>query len=224
MIFRRKKKAEVKADNRIRSYSQLPLGKYQQIMQIFKEEDREDIDRQVSIIAILNDLPEDEVLNMPIADFSALSEASTFLYLEKPQFKGKVTDKVIMDGQTYCITKGVNELTTAQYIDFQAFATDVNKNIVSLLSIFIIPEGKKYNEGYDIIDVQRIIRENLTAPHATAILGFFLKRLRLSVSSILIYLGYKMKKRKKRNLQTLMMMKDLRTNLQRIGDGLRLSI
>lgn len=203
----------------IRSYNELPIGKYLRIVQELQAEGKEDIDRLVTIIAILNDMAEDDVLNLPIAEFTTLSEATTFLYGEQPKHTGRVTDKLKLDGKVYKLTTNVNKLTTAQYIDFQTFAKDPQTYLVELLSVFIIPEGKTYNDGYDIMEVQRTIRENITAPHATAIVGFFLQKLKNSAIGMLIYLGWKMKRRAKKNPKTMEKIEDLKTRLQRDGDG-----
>lgn len=193
-------------------------------MDIITDDNREEIDQQVAIISVLTDKTEEEVISIPIAEFSALVGQTTFLYREKPTYRGRITDKVKIDGQVYKVTSGIAELTTAQFIDFQTFVKDPRKYFVELLSIFLIPEGKKYNDGYNILDVQNAIRENITAPHARAITDFFLRKLTNSARRILIFLAWKMMLRRKKNRTIITTLEQTRQLLRSVGDGLRLSI
>lgn len=203
----------------ITSYNELTLGKYLQVMQVLQE-DMEDIDRTVRMVAILNDMTDDEVESMPIADFADRAQALAFLYGEKPKHGGRITEKLKLDGSTYRITTNIAKLTTAQFIDFQTFAKEPQKYLVELLSVFILPEGKKYNDGYDIAEVQRLIRENITAPQATAIVSFFLTRLNRSAISTLIYLGWKLRKRAKKSPELQRKIQEAKTALRQNGAGL----
>ena len=69
----------------IDNYRDLPLGKYEEIVRIC-ETDMTDVDRKVAIIAVLTGLTEDEVLRLPLDQFTEYSAKSRFI----DQSSGKI--------------------------------------------------------------------------------------------------------------------------------------
>ena len=45
----------------------------------------------------------------------------------------------------------LGNVTTAQYVDFTNYSK--SNDISKMLSVFMIPEGHKYNDGYDMLQV-----------------------------------------------------------------------
>ena len=56
--------------------------------------------------------------------------------------------KININGQVYKVNYNIGKLNMAQYIDFQQTIIKKNylENLPALLSIFIIPNGHKYND------------------------------------------------------------------------------
>ena len=170
----------------IDNYNLLSVGKYLQIQDIAKEEELSDIDKQVAIIAVLADLSEDAVLDLPIMEYKALAEKSKFL--EKPMNVPKnIAATYTLDGWELVPTTDIRKMTTAQYIDFQTFSKEGEKKLIEVLSCFLIPKGKKYNEDYDILEVQKALRNYLTIPNCLALSAFFLAKFNRSIKGMLIY-------------------------------------
>ena len=170
----------------IDNYNLLSVGKYLQIQDIAKEEELSDIDKQVAIIAVLADLSEDAVLDLPIMEYKALAEKSKFL--EKPMNVPKnIASTYTLDGWELVPTTDIRKMTTAQYIDFQTFSKEGEKKLIEVLSCFLIPRGKKYNEDYDILEVQKALRNYLTIPNCLALSAFFLAKFNRSIKGMLIY-------------------------------------
>ena len=170
----------------IKDYNTLSVGKYLQIHKVAKEEELSDIDKQVAIIAILADMSEDEVLDLPILEYKALAEQSKFL--EKPMNVPKqIASTYTLDGWELVPTTDIRKMTTSQYIDFQNFSKEGEDKLIEVLSCFLIPKGKKYNDGYDIIQVQKALREYLTIPNCLALSAFFLAKFNKSMKGMLIY-------------------------------------
>lgn len=158
----------------ITSHDQLPLGAYLDILAL-QERDMDDIDRRVAILAILTGKTEREVLNVPIADVSAWSDAAAFL--ERPAaIPKRIASSYRLGGFDLVPTTDLNKITTAQYIDFRTFAPEGDARLVELASVFLVPRGKPYADGYDIAEVQQAIREELTVTDALALSAFFLTR------------------------------------------------
>lgn len=196
----------------IDNYRDLSLRKYEQIIQANKIES--DIDRQVAVIAILTDLSEREVLNLPISEYTELATKTTFLTKEmaripRPAHRYKVGNFTLIP------TTDLRKVTTAQYIDFQNYAPGADEKLVEILSCFLIPEGYKYNDGYDVIEVQDAIRD-LSVQDAVSLSAFFLHKYAALIRGTRISLE-KMLKRE-RNPET---RAKIREKLDGLGDGYR---
>ena len=107
----------------ITDYNHLSIGKYLEIHKIAKEE-MTDIDKQVAMIAILSDMSEDEVLNLPILEYKDRAQKARFL--ETPiDVPKKVASSYNLNGWELIPITDIRKLTTAQYIDFQTFSKEV---------------------------------------------------------------------------------------------------
>ena len=162
----------------ITSYKTMPLGIYKKIETILKDHSESEDIRNVQIIALLAGKTEEEIMSMPFAELRTLSEGLDFLYEEPKIGKPSKTYKV----GHYILTCQIKpeKLTTGQYIDFKELATSAGEHPEVLLSVFLVPKGKAYNDGYEIEEVQQAILEHLPCTEAQAILAFFLRKLHQS--------------------------------------------
>lgn len=157
----------------IDNYRDLPLGKYEEIVHLCREEMSE-VDRRVAIISILSGLSEDEVLHLPLDTFTDYSARSRFVERECPEnMVPSVAKSYPIGGFVLVPVTDIRKITAAQYIDFQTFAQDRDNKFVELLSCFLVPRGCDYNEGYDVLDVHNAIREEMSVAQAIALLAFF---------------------------------------------------
>lgn len=181
----------------INNYKDLTIAKYQELYSV-DWENMEEIDRQVTIISILSDKTEDEVLALPLAEYSKMAAQTEFLAKE-PNVKNRTPNKVKINGKEYEVLKDVKDMTAGQYIDYQQYLSlnDITKYLPYLLSCFIIPKGKKYGE-YNVDVVINDIRNNMSVEEALNIAGFFMKKFRTSIEGMLLYLGWKMKMTKRK--------------------------
>jgi len=161
----------------IDNYRKLPLGKYQEIVNICKEEGLEDIDRQLKIISVLTGEDEATLLDLPIAEYARLASASAFLEQPASETACQPARRMYCGDMTLEIVSDIKKITTAQYIDFKTLARDGDTRLVELLSTVLIPAGKQYGKDYDIADVQGAIRESLSVAEALSLLSFFTNRL-----------------------------------------------
>ena len=156
----------------IDNYRDLPIGEYLEICDIDRREDIEELSKQVLILSILTGLPEEDILNLPLAEYREIAAKSEFL---RHEYDGEVltAKRYIVGEWTLIPAEDFRKITTAQYIDFQTFAKDAEKNIVEILSTMLIPKGKKYNQDYDIIELQKALREHLSVAEAISLFAFF---------------------------------------------------
>ena len=207
----------------IDNYRDLPIGLYPEICDIDRREDLEDINKQVSIISVLTGMAEEDIYNLPLEEYRQLAAKSQ--YLRHP-YEGEIlTAKNYIVGKfTLVPVEDYRKITTAQYIDFQTFAKDAERNIVEILSCMLIPKGKKYNQDYDVLEVQKALREHLCVADALTLLAFFFVQYRQSIKDSLTYsremaMRLRDPEKKRRMLREIQKEED---RLLRLGDGLRM--
>ena len=169
----------------IDNYRDLPIGKYEEIVSLCDTEMSE-VDRKVSILSILTDKTEDEILRLPLDKFTEYSAKSRFLESEcPPNLIPAVAKSYPIGGFVLVPTTDPRKITTAQYVDFQTFAQERDKRTVELLSCFLVPKGMDYNEGYDVLEVHRAIREEMSVAQVLALLAFFFGKFLTSTKATL---------------------------------------
>lgn len=192
----------------IDNYNSLPLGKFMELQEL-DFTSMQEIDIQVSIIAILNDMAEEDVLELPITDYKKLASATRFL-ANKPTHNNKIPKKIKLDGNEYIVINDIKQMTAGQYIDYQNYISQKDEKLLPyILSCFIIPKGEKYGDS-DINVVVENIKQHLSVTTALSLSGFFLKKWENLTRSTLTYLAMKMKIEmwKEKNPQTKKMMKE----------------
>ena len=159
----------------ITSFKELPVGLWLDIRRL-QEEIPDETDRHVAILAVLTGKTEREILNAPLEDFREWSARAAFLTAPAPDVPSRIASAYKAGDFTLIPTTDLRKVTTAQYIDFQNFAPEGEKRIVELLSVFLVPQGLTYNDGYDVLDVQAAIREDLSVLDTLALSAFFLRK------------------------------------------------
>lgn len=173
--------------NIIDNYRKLPIGKYNEIVRLCETE-MDEVDRKVKIVGILTGLTDDEVLALPLTDFTECCAKARFIDLPCPEtLIPSVSKSYPVGGFNLVPVTDMRKVTTAQYIDFLAFSKDKEHNIVEMLSCFLVPKGMDYNEGYDILDVHNAIKEEMSVAEVLAVLAFFFGSWTKSLHSTLSY-------------------------------------
>lgn len=177
----------------IDNYRNLPIGKYLEIQELSRNESIDALDQQVKTIAILTDLSEDEVLRLPIMEYKSLAAKTKFL---EKDYDGKlqIAKSYSLNGMDLVPVKDITKITTAQYVDFQTFSKEGDKYFIETLSTLLVPKGKHYNEGYEITDVHKAIRENLSVADVLSLSAFFLTKWVKSIKDSLTYLEQEIRK------------------------------
>lgn len=207
----------------ITSYSQLPLGLFLDIRALQEDEALDPIDLRVAVVAALTGKTEREVLDAPIAESSEWFAAASFLEPD-PDVPKRIADAYHLGEWELIPTTDLRKITTAQYIDFQAFAPGGEKTLPQLLSVFLVPKGRAYNDGYDVAAVQQAIRDQLPVTDVLALSGFFLTKYAGLIRTSRSFLGRILKQerdpRKKARIRTrLATLETLVETLQTAGAG-----
>lgn len=211
----------------IKSFDELSIKKYRELIELEKIDDTE---YGLQILSILSDIEIDELLDMPLDDFTKLMGQTKFIYgnVERMDYK-KLGKKITINGKEYRLVKNARDLSAGQYIDYKAYIQRENfwKMLPYILTIFLIPEGYKYNNGYDVVELANEFDEHLNLPTALTISDFFLHQSTLSIKSSVTSLKWMMKRMMKREknqemkekIQSCLEQLESLQNLLRVGDG-----
>lgn len=199
-LFNRNK-IKVKYDG----WDKLPIKYLKKINLINRDNSISTEDKLLKIIATINDIDYDTIINLPLNEVKDMIAQSKFLY-DAPKAKKMMLKNLKylnLKGKKYEIVKDLTDITTAQFIDYNSLINDYEDKYVELLSIFIIPKGHKYNQDYDIKEVVEEIGNNLTVEEALYLSNFFInkyktyaKRLRLYLMTVVEMTKKQMKKEK----------------------------
>lgn len=205
----------------IDNYNDLTVGKYQEIRVLLNGEVVDEYSTNIQLVSILSDMTEDEVLSLELTQYKALNQKLSFLLQDPP--KRMIANVYKIGGYELETMLAIDKMSVAQYVDYQTFVKDTDKFLVEMLSIFLIPKGHKYNDGYDIIEVQKAIRDNLSIVDAMSLSAFFLLWSQSLMKATLTSLTKKAKKMKKqmKNPMEIQKMEEAIANLENAGVGLR---
>lgn len=167
----------------ITNYNSLTVGKYEALLRARADHEGDTNELNLHVLSILSDMTVDELLDLKVPEFRAMMDRAGFL-CTAPR-PSEVARQYRFGDLTLVPVTDVRKMTAAQYIDFQNFSNAGEGRQAELLSCFLVPKGMKYNDGYDILEVQQAIRDFMPVTVALGLLAFFLRRLHRSTISIL---------------------------------------
>lgn len=204
----------------IDSYEKLTIKKYKEVKEVVNS-NMDEAQVKIGLVAVLNDMQPNDVEDLPVITFNTLLQSTGFL-MEEPQ-KRMVATVYKLGGYELDVLMNLSNMTVAQYIDYQNYLKNVDDNLTQIISVFLIPKGKKYCEGYDVIEVQKAIEENMSIVDAISLSAFFLLWYRSLTKGTITCLKRKMKwmkmwSKKKEEREKL---KEVIANLEAVGNGLQ---
>lgn len=122
-----------------------------------------------SALHIMKYIYGDDVEYLPLTEYARRMEELQFLGEPIPKTNLKLNYRI--NGTDYELDITPADMTTAQFIDAQNYIKDASP-IENLLSVYLIPKGKKYAEDYDIEKVKKDVL-SLPMPEVIAITSFF---------------------------------------------------
>ena len=155
-----------------KSWKDISIGDYYQIQEIMNDTTLDNMDREMSLFALLYDITLEEAYNTPVNVFAQKMGKLTWVW-EKPKPE-VVADTYSINGVKYKTLLAPDTMTTAQYIDFKNTLPGCEDHLEQMLSIFLVPEGKEYNTNYDIKQVEADILEYFPITSCMGLCAFFL--------------------------------------------------
>lgn len=162
----------------------MPLGVFSQVYDINGLHISEE-EKIIKITALLAGMKEEELMTMPLVDSKELIAQTHFMY-EEPK-RHHVRRRYKLGDRTYTLMRDTSEMTTAQYINYQAIVgRPVNEILPNLMAIVLVPEGEKYGDSNenDIIDD---ILNHLSIEDALSVADFFTRSFEKSMRRMLRY-------------------------------------
>lgn len=198
-------------------WGDITINDYKRITEINEREFDSDLEKGIAILSVLCNVDEDELYSIPIIELNGL--LGGIKWMNEPfTFNKNWNSKFIkINDKKFDVVVDINKFTVAQYADFQIYwdkRTDINY-MGKLLTIFIIPSGCKYNEGYDIVELANTLENWVSITDYNSIGFFFLKVCMLSIKESLYYSNFQMMKmiRKEKNKEKKKELKKLKKEI-----------
>lgn len=177
------------------SWDNISIEKYYKIEDILNSSD-EDLDKQVQLLSVITGKSEEYYYSLPINE--AAQEIQNLVFLNRfeliPKYRPK---KIKIVDREFYVMSDPSQMSYGAFIDYQAYIKKPLRDSMGyLLTLFVIPEGKKYNDGYDLVELEKFFRENMAFREAQSLLSFFLMTYLKSYQDSLKYLVKKMRKMK----------------------------
>lgn len=185
----------------LKDWTDISLKQYYTIKELLEEPD------EYTTYNIIDLLYSVDSVNLPLTELKKYSNALEFLNKEVPVVN--IKDKYNINGVVYNSNFNLAQVTAAQFIDYQNYIG--TEHFEDYLSVFFIPEGHKYNDGYDIEQVKKDLLE-LDFPTVKSIAFFFTIFLAKLQNSFLSYL--------KKDLRKMKMEKSKRKEIEELIDKL----
>lgn len=203
-IFKRKQNQLPK-----KTWKDITLAAHQRILDVYEKYKGSDDDSMLvyDLVAAVYGFDEDTMDGMTISKANEYVETIAFLG-DRPKPR-TAKGSYILNGRKYKTTMNISELTTAAYIDFQHMSDKSGTMPAEFLSILLVPEGKKYNEGYDLSQAVEDIRNYLSVEDALGLTAFFLGLWRISMKQSMVLLRRLIRKGKKEGKMTEKQLNDL---------------
>lgn len=193
-------------------YSTISVEQYSKLQQIITS-DADDLTKMSKVVYIIKGV---DIMNLPMYEAQELMNEVTE-HLQTPLQYEEVKDVYVIGGVKCKITP-MGELTISQFADYQELVKDVNGNLAQILSVFLVPQGAKYNDGsYDYIAHLKAIKESPigevigVVPFLRESLGRLFKKVLLSSAVALIY-DKKLSLKKKREALKMLIRAEMETS------------
>ena len=151
------------------SWNQVTVNEFIQLEQLLQADIPESY-RTSHVVALLTGKSLDEIESLTAVAYTALARQLSFIS-EEPKYN-ELKDEYIINDRKYVLKADLTQISTAQYIDYQNYMKEEEKDVTKLLSCWLIPDGKEYGDGYDMKTVIEDMGE-LPLQDSLAICFFF---------------------------------------------------
>lgn len=171
----------------MKTWKDITLRQFNKIQDLLQEIDEYTTLNIIDVIYGVDsaDMPAMEVMNK-------YAHSLDFLMTTIPTNE-KLKETYTINQREYNSNINLTQMTTAQFVDYQNYSKENPVDISKCLSVFIIPKGHTYNDGYDLKQVQDDIKD-LDMVTINTLAFFFKKSYILLLETTLLCLTQDMKK------------------------------
>ena len=153
----------------MKTWKDITLRQFNKIQDLLQEIDEY---TTLNIIDVLYDVDSADMPAMEV--MNKYAHSLDFLMTTIPTNE-KLKETYTINQREYNSNINLIQMTTAQFVDYQNYSKENPVDISKCLSVFIIPKGHTYNDGYDLKQVQEDIKDLDMVTINT--LAFFFKKL-----------------------------------------------
>ena len=150
------------------TWNDINLRKWNEIESIYKKHYEDEILQTADVISVVFSI--DDPMELSPGEFSKYVEQLSFL--KNPIPEKKLCNSYNINGTLYNFKGNLYEISMGALMDWRRYSTEENINYAQCLSVFLIPDGHKYNDGYDMIKVKKDVGQ-LPITSANALSFFF---------------------------------------------------
>lgn len=155
----------------ITNYTSLTIGKYEALLRARAEHEGDTNELNLHVLSILSDMTVEQLLDLKVPEFRSMMDRAGFL-CTAPR-PSEVARQYRFRDLTLVPVTDIRKMTAIQGMNIQTYAGNFEQNLVPLLACVLVPKGKKYSDGYDILEVQRAIWQYLPITDALGLLNEF---------------------------------------------------
>jgi len=163
-----------------KTWNDITLGTFLKIKEYMECKD------EYTMLNILSAVyPDVDFEDFTLQDFALYQGTLDFMNNDIP--RNKIKKRYTVNGKVYDADFDLTKVNISQFIDYWNYNRKDERKHEELLSVFFVPEGHKYNDGYDIQQVKNDILY-LKMPDVQAMIFFFMiqsKELQIVLSSCL---------------------------------------
>ena len=175
-----------------KSWNDISISDFYILEGILTDTELNETDKTLELVKVFTGLDDKELLNSDLGDYnSVVAEINSIFTTNIPESANNKLDNVVLDGIKYKIVKDLDKISVGQYLDFQTYMHQ-DKNMANILSVFLIPEGKTYGEGYSISEFINTLNNKLNIITAKQLCNFFVKWSEKLTKRSLTYWKWKM--------------------------------
>ena len=180
--------------SKITTWEDITLDQYLQIYQLV---DVEGMDEMV-YAELLKVVCGEEVEDLTLPEYKKMFVHLEFLRLPMPEVK--VKKEYVLKGNKYQCDLDMTKITGSQYLDYSNYIKEKKgvENFSKLVSVFLIPKGHKYNDGYDMDELIALIESDMKIVDVNAISFFLQRQYKTYIGIITVYSIRTMKKMMKK--------------------------
>ncbi len=147
----------------MKHWNNITVEEYQLIYSIILDEEMHELDKEVKLIALINEISEEDLNKLSLSELKKYKPSLEFLHNGK--IEGKLKQKIEANGRTYLMSLDAFKIDYGQYVDFTTFSSS-NEGIVPNLNMIMaslaIPVTKNWL-GIEKIGKYGDIKHNVVA-------------------------------------------------------------